>query len=177
MKTSRLSFLAVLASAAVLAVSCTDRSPVSVPPAGTPAVSQSLVGSVLQTTGLLSCRPLPYDSASVAIGPAGGTIAVSGYRLVVPPRALDSTVTITAVAPSGNVDRVEFQPQGLQFAHPAELTMSYANCGIVGGLLPHHIAYVDNDLDILQLLPGLLDLFHRTVTTGIGHFSGYAIAY
>ena len=95
----------------------------------------------------------------------------------VPPGALRTSVAITAVTPSQAVNVVEFQPQGLQFQRPATLTMSYANCGLLGGLLPRHIAYTDDRLRILELLPALDNLFRQTATARIEHFSGYALAY
>jgi hypothetical protein len=177
MKTSRLSLLVLAACSAAVIISCSDQSPAVVEPVRPAAPEASLIGSLLQQTGLLGCRPLPFDAASEVIGPRGGTIQVSGYTLKVPAGALQRDVLITAVAPRGSVNLVEFQPQGLQFSRPASLTMSYANCGLIGGLLPHHIAYTDNSLKILQLLPALDDLLRQTATASIGHFSGYAVAF
>ncbi|HEY5218631.1 MAG TPA: hypothetical protein VIJ16_02425 [Gemmatimonadaceae bacterium] len=178
MKASRLSFVALItcASTAVL-ISCSEQSPVGVNQHSTPAPSASLVGSLLQHTGLLACTPQPYDSATRIIGPGGGTIQVSGYTLSIPRGALTHRVRITAVAPTGTVNLVQFQPQGLIFQQSAQLTMSYANCGLLGALLPKHIAYTDNQLNILELLTGVTDLLHKTETAKIGHFSGYAVAY
>ncbi len=177
MRASRLSVLTLIGCAAAAVISCSDRSAAPVAPTAPPAPAASLVGSLLQRIGLLSCRPLPYDSASAVIGPRGGIIQVGGYTLQIPRAALAGPVRITAVAPTGATNLVEFQPQGLQFQRPATLTMSYANCGLLGGVLPHHIAYTDDALNILELLPAVDDILHQTATSAIGHFSGYAVAF
>ena len=94
-----------------------------------------------------------------------------------PAGALDHNVTITAYAPSGTVNQVNFGPQGLQFDRSASLTMSYANCSLVGYLLPKHIAYVDHDLNILYLLQSVDNLLTQKVTGKVDHFSDYALAW
>lgn len=164
----------VIALAAALA-SCGDgTSPVS-PPSGPAAVglrNENLLG-----ISLLACSPLPYDSATQAIGPDGGTINVGVYSLTVPQGALADTVSITAVAPSGNVNLVQFQPEGLQFAVPAQLSMSYANCGLLGSLMPKSIAHTTDALDILELVPSLDNVLTQTVTGRLKHFSDYAVAW
>ncbi len=60
--------------------------------------------------GLLTCTPLASDSITQTIGPEGGTLLVGTNVLSVPAGALDSAVSITAVAPSDTVNRVQFQP-------------------------------------------------------------------
>lgn len=137
----------------------------------------SLLDPPLHLPSLLSCAPQPYDSVTQAIGPAGGSIQVAGNLLQVPAGALVSTVAITAVAPSDTVNQVRFQPTGLDFAVPATLTMNYANCSLLGVLLPKRIAYTTDNLIILQLLPSVDDALNQTLTTRLGHFSTYAVAW
>ncbi len=162
--------LATLAAAA--AAACADHAPLSAPPhAGASAAPGRLLGL---DVSLVSCTPLAAESASAIIGPAGGTITVGPHSLVIPPGALAANTTITAVAPSDSVTVVQFGPQGLTFAQPATLTLSYANCGLLSGL---QVAYTDNLLNILQLLPSVDDALSSTVTARIGHFSGYAVAW
>ncbi len=128
-------------------------------------------------TGLLVCTPLAADSVTQTIGPEGGTLQVGATTLAIPAGALDSAVSITAVAPSDTVNRVQFQPEGLTFLQPAQLTMSYANCNTLGLTLPKQIAYTTDLLLILEYFPSLDDLSGRTVTGQIHHFSDYAIAW
>ncbi len=146
-----------------------------------PRASTDLVGSLLGTTThllgtLLTCRPLPAAADSALIGPAGGELRIGPHTLAIPPGALDRPVMISAVAPSDTVNSVAFSPEGLQFERPAELTMSFANCGLVARLLPR-IAYTTDGLRLLYYVPSLADLFERDVTGQIRHFSRYAVAW
>lgn len=127
--------------------------------------------------GLLSCSPLPYDSTTETIGPDGGVLQVGPHRLFIPAGALTDTVTITAVAPSDTVNRVQLQPEGLQFSRPAWLNMSYANCSLLGQLLPKRVAYTTDALVILEYLLSFDNFFTQRVTGRVNHFSNYAIAW
>src|SRR5437899_7676902 len=73
MKVARLTRAALVITAAAL-LSCGDPplSPVP-PPQG------SLIGSLLQATGLLHCTPLPTAMATQTVGPAGGVIKVGPH--------------------------------------------------------------------------------------------------
>jgi hypothetical protein len=175
MKATRVLWRALLVGgAAALLVSCSDSSPTGLPAANSRA---DLIGSLLSRTGLLGCSAMPYDSVAQTVGPLGGSIAIGPHTLTIPPGALSQQVTITAVAPSDTVNTVRFGPQGLQFQKPALLAMSYANCGLVGVLLPHHIAYTTEGLQILELIPGIDLLLSERVEGPIQHFSRYAVAW
>ncbi len=164
----------MLLGAALLAVlSCERPSPLGVeskPP------NAGLLGWA-PSVGLLRCSPLPADSVTQTIGPDGGTLSVGSHRLTIPAGALAAPVTITAIAPSDTVNQVRFFPGGLTFASPALITMSYANCGLVYGLVPKQIAYTTDDLSILELLPSIDDFWQQRVTGTLRHFSTYAIAW
>ncbi len=163
----------VLIAAALFIVSCGREAPT----AAQPQPDADLAGDLDQAVGgLLSCTPQPYATASATIGPEGGYLTVGSNVFIVPEGALSAPVTITATAPSGTARVVNFQPQGLQFARPAYLTMSFSGCSLLASLLPR-IAYVDNSLTILSYIPSLASLWTRTVTGQVSHFSGYAIAY
>jgi hypothetical protein len=160
--------LAVLFGAvALVTLSC--REPAAPPP-------QALLGLSLPT-GLLKCAPLAYDSVTQTVGPDGGVIQVGVHSLSIPAGALDSAVTITAVAPTDTVRRVQFQPQGLVFNQPASLTMSYADCNLLGFILPKRIAYTDDLLVILEYLFSVDHFSTQTVTGRLQHFSDYALAW
>jgi hypothetical protein len=127
---------------------------------------------------LLSCSDLPYDSTTKTIGIAGGSLNVGPHTLLIPPGALSGNVTITMVLPTGlGVNAVQFKPAGLQFRKPAALTMSYANCSLLGNLLPKRIAYTTDNLQILDYLLSLDILFSKYVTGQVSHFSSYVIAW
>ncbi|HEY2806073.1 MAG TPA: hypothetical protein VGI92_09470 [Gemmatimonadales bacterium] len=177
----------LVASVAVVASCSESFSPVTAPPETAP--SDNLFGGGhgnghggghgkdLLDLNLLSCTPMPYDSVTQVIGPSGGTIHVSAYSFTVPAGALSSAVAITAVAPSGSANVIKFQPEGLHFEQDAWLTMSYANCSILGSLLPRSIAHTDDLLNILYLIPSIDNIFTRSVTGRVQHFSDYAVAW
>ena len=79
------------------------------------------------------------------------------------------------VAP-GTVNAVQFEPAGLQFQQTAYLTLSYANCNLLGSLAPKRIAYTTDAL-VLEYLLSADNLFAGHVTGELQHFSEYAIAW
>ncbi len=176
MKVTRLSLATLFGTATVVVLSCGEPSPVGVAPPVPPR--QALLGtSLLEGGGLLTCSPLAYDSVTTTIGPDGGTIRVGPHALAIPAGALALPTTITAVVPSDSVNVVQFQPEGLQFSRDVALTMSYANCNLLGSLAPKYIVHTTDALQILEYLPSVDDLFTGTVTGQLQHFSDYAIAW
>jgi hypothetical protein len=169
-----LSTIGVISS--ILVLSCGESVPTSIPPV-TSAPEASLLGSVLQPLSLLSCAPLPYDSVTQPVGPTGGVIHVGPHTLTIPAGALTSPVSVTAVVPSDAVNRIRFQPEGLVFRSATALRMSYANCQLLGIVLPKRIVYTSDALQILQSIPSLDDVSSQIVTGQVWHFSNYAIAY
>jgi hypothetical protein len=166
--------LALIGAITLVALSCGEPSPLGVDSAAPPAqgdVVESLVH------GLLRCSPLPADSVTQTIGPEGGTLSVGPHWLTVPPGALSTPVTITAVAPTGTVNSIRFEPSGLIFDETASLTMSYANCGFVWFFGPKQIAYTTDALEIISFLVSFDRWFQQRVTGRLDHFSTYAIAW
>jgi len=163
---------------ALVVSGCTDRGLISAPESIPPTPEASLIGDLLGATGLLQCSNLPYASATQTIGSAGGTIRVGPHTLNVPAGALASPVAITGALVTGRgVNAVRFQPEGLRFQRSARLTMSYANCNLLGRLLPKRIAYIGDGLDILSYLLSIDNLFAKQVTGRVDHFSNYAVAW
>jgi hypothetical protein len=178
MKGTALGRVALVAGAAVLVLSCSDRSPLGVAPRAAPSDGRrtDLLG-LNPDLSLLSCTPLPTATVTQTIGPDGGMVQVGPHTLVIPPGALGGPVTITATAPSDTVNRVVFQPQGLTFLQPASLTMSFGNCNVAGLTSPAQIVYTTDALQILEYLPSVDDLQAQTATAPLQHFSDYAIAW
>jgi hypothetical protein len=139
------------------------------------AILPGLVPTVLGSVDLLTCKSLPYTSASTMIGPDGGTIRVGKATLVVPRGALSQRVTIKAEQVSGKTNSIRFSPEGLKFSRPATLTMSYDNCLLI--LPTKRIVYTDESLRVLEILRTLDLRLTKTVSAPIDHFSRYAIAY
>ena len=126
---------------------------------------------------LVACPAQPEARAEQEIGPAGGTLQVGPHTLAIPPGALETPVLISGVAPSDSVVSVRLAPEGLRFARPARLTLSYAQCPLLPRLLPKRIAYTTDLLEVVRLLVSVDDLLHQRVSTGLDHFSRYAVAW
>jgi hypothetical protein len=170
-----MSFVLAAVLVSLAGLSCGDNLPTASP---TPSSSPLLVGDLLSATGLLKCTPLPYASASKVIGPAGGTLQVGPHVLRIPAGALSRSVTIRAESPSDVVNSVRLYPEGLQFGGSgASLTMSYANCNLLGRILPKRIAYTSEGLQILSYLLSLDNVLQKSVTGQLRHFSRYAVAW
>ncbi len=170
----------LIASVLLLAVAlaCTDRTPTAPVAPAVPAPQASLIGALLGATGLLKCSNLPYASDTETIGPLGGVLRAGPHTLLIPPGALPNPTRITMTAPTGlGVNAVKFQPEGLRFITPAALTMSYANCSLLGKILPKRIAYTDDNLNIISYLLSLDNLLSKNVTGKVNHFSDYVVAW
>ena len=130
-------------------------------------------------SGLLACTPLPYAVTQQTVGPDGGTLLVGPHKLTIPAGALSTPVQIRAEAPVGTVNSVQLSPEGLTFAtgKPATLTLSYANCPLLGQVLPKRIAYTTDLLAILSYVVSLDDLLAKRVSGTLAHFSRYAVAW
>jgi len=55
--------------------------------------------------------------------------------------------------------------------------MSYANCDLLGSVVPKRIAYTSGALEILDYLPSVDDLLAQQLTGELHHFSDYAVAW
>lgn len=178
MNVSRASRLLAVLLAVSAAISC------GLEKTTAPAAPQAdLIGSTLSATGqlvgsLLTCSPLPADADSARIGPNGGTLQMGPHSLVIPRGALTSTIWIKGEVVSDDVNSIRFSPEGLRFAKPAALVMSYRNCSLTGGLLtPKRIAYTRENLNIIEWVPSVDNILNRTVTGRLDHFSRYAVGW
>jgi hypothetical protein len=121
------------------------------------------------------CQVQEYAVATAVIGPQGGQINVGQQTLSIPANALSQDVSITAEQVEGPESSVRLSPEGLQFALPAELLLSYSNCSEVQR--SKRVVYTDETLKILELTPSLDFTTTKRVRGLINHFSRYAVAY
>lgn len=126
--------------------------------------------------GLAKCLPLASQKSNAQIGSEGGTVSAGSYTLTIPAGSLDRPVRITIEQVSETVNSVRFGPEGLTFAKPATLRMSYSNCEANPDGATSRIVYVDEALTVLETPPSVDDR-NGTVTAEIGHFSRYAVAW
>jgi hypothetical protein len=167
----------LLGGTLVAAQSCGEPSGVSSRAPKPEAFLFPILEPAVHFVGLLTCAPLPTASVTQTVGPLGGVINVGPHTLSIPPGALLSDVSITAVAPSDSVNRVVFEPAGLEFEEPASLTMAYGNCKQAIVPFPKRIAYTDDLLVILEYIQSVDDQQTQRVTGRLDHFSSYAAAW
>src|SRR5256885_3433442 len=74
----------VITAAALLGCGESPLGPVPPPP------QASLIGSLLQATGLLGCTPMPTATATQTVRPAGGAVRIGPHALSIPAGALDT---------------------------------------------------------------------------------------
>jgi hypothetical protein len=174
----------ILAVVLAAGVSCTSDEALGPPEPSTPAQMASgdqqplLLDGVVsepQISSLLFCSTQPYVAVTKVVGPGGGTIVIGTHKLVIPANALTRNYTIRAEQVTGRVNSVRFAPEGLKFAKPARLTLSYGNCPPL--LLLKRVVYTDELLRVLELIPSFDNLNTKTVTGDIRHFSRYAVAW
>ena len=183
--------LALLASAAAGAFSCSDPSPTSVSPSLLAARVKPSGGS--SKTGLIVCSQT-YDSVTKVIGPRGDTLQVGNHILWIDSLVLTAPVAITAVAPRDTVRWVRFQPDGVVFppsavdlssglAAGAVLYTNYKGCGVTTGDTVR-IAQVSDALGILGYLQTWSKVNRNPWSQGqqwvageLPHFSNYAVAW
>lgn len=146
-----------------------------VPPGDSASVPPADSGGVPAETSLLMCQQQEYAVTTAVIGPMGGQISVGNHSLRILENALSEDVTITAEQIAGQVNSVRFSPEGLQFAMPTMLTLSYENCDSIP--YSKRIVYTDDSLQILQSLPSVDVDSLSQVNALIYHFSRYAVAY
>ena len=167
--------LLVCVAVVALLASCSE--PSAPPPAPSPDALFGFPPPPPPAIGLVQCTPLPYDSVTQTIGPDGGVISVGEHTLWIPAGALDTDVTITAVAPSDTLRHVRFQPEGLTFQKSAWLSLSYEGCNLLGSLAPKRIAYTTDVFEILEYLLSFDNPWSQKVTGRVQHFSEYAVAW
>jgi len=129
----------------------------------------------LISADLLLCSPQRYQAVTRVVGSKGGKIKVGSHVLTIPAGALSEDVTIVAEQLTSSVNSVRFGPEGLIFAQPAELTMSYDNCQSIAS--PKKVVYTDERLKLLEVLHSNDKPQTKIVTSPIDHFSRYAVAY
>lgn len=137
-------------------------------------------------------RPLAkQESWSFDVSPAGTVVRhpSTGLTITVPPGAVTSTARITVIALPGAPIAYRFEPHGLQFAVPLQLTQSLRGAKIHDGALasaPLVLGYFATDTlvtdattgqtRVKEILPVLVDVKGQNAILSIRHFSGYTVA-
>ena len=191
----RVMFPALLASVLGVVVGCADGGRSIVGPNRVDAPAALLEGATSSITSLLIAplnrtTALPSDVVwSFTVGTGGGssTNTATGLTIRVPSGALSAPTTITVRALAGKPVAYAFEPHGLVFNKQAYLTQDLRGTEVdVLSSLPllrgAHFATDELVLNeeglavVTEIVPALVNLLSRSVTFGIGHFSGWIIA-
>jgi hypothetical protein len=121
---------------------------------------------------------------------ASGTVArnpATGLTITVPAGAVTSPTHITVIALRGEPLAYRFEPHGLQFAAPIQLTLPLRGLRMTRLNAPQLFAAyfaedslatdaVTGDARVIEILPVEIDAGTQTATLQIHHFSGYTVA-
>ena len=164
-------------------------SPVAAPASARGGLLSTVLSPISLSTVLRRTTPLASDiTARAVIGSEGGVIAIpeAGLRVVVPAGAVSMPTTFTATAVRGNAVAYEFEPHGLRFARPLQVTQQLDGTAWIGlPLLNFRAGYfadsrtldTENALvQVTEVLPLSLDLLRLQARFDIQHFSGYVIS-
>ena len=137
-------------------------------------------------------QPLAIDEAwSFDVGPEGTTVHYpsAGLTITVPPGAVTATTRITCIALRGGALAYRFEPHGLQFAQPVQLTQTLRSLKLnpsslgmpqlIGGYFADDSLVTDaitGDARALEILPVQIDVRGHNAVLFIRHFSGYTVA-
>jgi len=185
--------LAILLAAAIV-VACGSEQALLMSPRLDGAVPLGIVADTVGAPVFPVGRERPLarqESWSFDAGPAGTVVhhPSTGLTITVPPGAVATTTHITVTALPGAPIAYRFEPHGLQFAVPLQLTQSLRGAKIHDGTLadaPLLLGYFATDrLDtdartgqarVKEILPVLVDVKGQRAILSIRHFSGYTVA-
>ncbi len=182
--------LAILIAAAIIAACSGEQAVVSPRLDGAPPV-----GIVTDPAGA-SIQPVSReialtvnDTFSFDVGPLGVFVRhpSTGLTILVPAGAVAAPTHITVTALKGASLAYRFEPHGLRFAIPIQLTQSLRGIRLKQPLsVPQLFAgYFANDslpIDatgnarVIEILPVQVDVKDRSALFEIRHFSGYTVA-
>ena len=113
----------------------------------------------------------------------------TGLTVSIPQGALSAPTRITVTALAGNAVAYRFEPHGLQFASPVQLSQSLRGIKVkrdalgfprlVGGYFPEDTLPTDpatHLAQVVELLPVWLDDGGKSARIEVRHFSGYTVA-
>ena len=179
--------LMILALAAMIPASCGENTIDPVDDDGLPTVYGGLLYDYEEESG---------NATTETVSPAlGGTVRATGsngveYSLDIPPGAVaaNQSITVTPLASltitsmdstihdtSDCLQGVVFEPEGLEFAVPAVLTITLPASGVDSQLNAGHGIILFDDTPFCEIADTEVDAGSRTLACSLSHFSGAAI--
>ncbi|MFN2565504.1 MAG: hypothetical protein ABR499_10920 [Gemmatimonadaceae bacterium] len=170
----------VLTIAALAALgACAEQKPTE-PPAPAPLEATSSPSATL-----VECPTDETLSATVPIGPEGGTVALGGTSVLFPAGVLEPNTLVTLTIPASKYVEIAIRTNGAnEFSYDVNLqpviTIDYSRCRRSDVLVkPLTAWYIDSNTKTPRYqMEGAVDnKLLKTVTFPTQHFSGYAIAF
>lgn len=129
----------------------------------------------------LICPVDTTRSVHGTLGLLGGTIALDGHSITLPPGAVLRPTDFTLTVPKSNRVEIQIHADGhdsFRFLLPATVTISYDRCERQDfdpdALSVWHIDEITGQL--LELMAGIVDPDSRDISFSTGHLSGFVIA-
>ena len=120
----------------------------------------------------------PVNLYTEAIIPSslGGTLSLLDVVLTVPAGAVKNDTLFSISIPDDELFYNEFGTNGLLFAVPVTVTMSYRNADL-SGITESHIklAWLDERTNAWKSMACVVDTVSKTVTGELYHFSAYGL--
>jgi hypothetical protein len=166
-----LSALVLFAIAAMIIAGC-SRSPMS---------SNTVTGqpTLLHRSASASAALSPgAELTTSAVIPAavGGQLQLADVTLSIPAGALANDTLYSITIPDVNTFYNEFGTNGLVFATPVTVTMSYRDADLSGvNVASIRIAWLNPNTGLFESMQCTLDTVNKTVTGKLNHFSAYAL--
>ena len=159
-------------------VACSPDSPLTAPE---PTFDASVTSLESGPTPLV-CQMRRERSATMRIGPLGGSVNVGGTRMVVPAGAVAEPTDFVLTLPASSTLELDISAAGhehFRFARPVTVTVSYAHCKSDAALAEQLSAwYVDSESGAFLQDMGAIDSKRaKALTFETDHLSGYAIAW
>jgi hypothetical protein len=159
----------------IVAAACADTTAPIQPPEAPAAAALPAMAR------LLECPLSNGWSASVTVGPEGGSWGQRGVRVSVPAGAIPEPTTFTVALPASQYVEIRVTADGhsgYQFLKPVTIDIPYDRCDLETGLDGDlFVWYIDGETKLpLEFMGGINDRGRRTVRFQTDHLSGYAIA-
>lgn len=131
------------------------------------------------------------ESWSFDVGPSGTSVrnAATGLTITVPAGAVTTPTHITVIALKGAPLAYRFEPHGLQFARPIQLSQSLRGLklrqsdspipGLFAGYFSEDSLATDaltGEARVHEILPIQIDVRGQSAVFSVRHFSGYTVA-
>ena len=158
---------------AVLILSGCSRSPLD---SSTTVEQPKVLKRSADLSGGIALSPVPYHIDSVISAKEGGTLNLLDVTLEIPPGAVPNDTLFSIDIPDVSVFYNEFGTDGLVFAKPVKVTMSYRGADLSGvNESTIRIGWFNERTGQWESMVCTVDTVNQVVTGELYHFSAYGL--